>query len=1381
MNGNFVTIRLSNHNAKVSNFDNNGEFYGISIVISRKPNKGITNDGDAHIVEYYYSDKKLTKAEGKPLADIIGSLKQALYSGEFTDTTGLAERQEVNLNNPEFHIVYHGSSAKFDAFDHSHMGEGEGAQAYGWGTYVTEVEGIGKSYANIGLRRGSHITYDGVPFWEVLDNEYYFDETWRIWKRYLFEAETTEDLKKRINSVYIDGRVASPRSKRRKEFDRQKKELLADIDNGRIKVDAPRHLYTVEIPDDTGSNYLSWDAQVKPEQAERINAGLQEIEETLNGYESSDARLMYKRSGVQIYNALQVALGSDKAASEFLARNGFVGIKYPAQYRSGGRADGASNYVIFNETDAKIVNRVEFLRTPQGTVYGWTDGNKIYLTKDGINPETPIHEYTHIWAKAMMQNNPNGWNSIKDLLRETPIWNEVINDPNYADIRNDENAVTSEALSRMSGKENARRMEQEAQRLIDEAQGETAKADATNLIQRMRKALNEFWNWVATDLFHIKEFDSVEQITDRVLWDMLNGTELNATPDGRTEKQIIGEQGAKALDKANEATHRMDNLAVAREMEDAFNAKRMRIEKLRASKPIMVEFNGEYELNRTSAKQWAKDNLRGEYINADIGEKIGLSKVGINEVTSHGSQDEAHLISIKAIPAFIEQSIFIDEIPNTKSHDKYDSYRYYVCGAKINEEDYTVKIVVGVKGDSKYYDHRLTQIEKGSLIDNLNGLSNSVAEHQKASLIGKDNKLASLLQTNEKENAKRIRMATGWERGADGKWRYEIEDSKISDTIEIDGKKFKRDGYEMLWRSGKLIDHVDNPALFEAYPELANIRIETDDMTGDNVSNGGYDAKLKRIVIHASDVKELNSILNHEIQHAIQHIEGFAKGGNEKTALIYGAEHPYHEAILTAKYVVENAKRKGYDLDYNKVKELMLAIDNDTATPEMEAELIKGTGLTIEELGDLYPFDLTFKMYQSFAGEVEARNAQSRMNMTPEQRRETLLAETEDVAREDQIFLMENTNLRSLNKNNDQNELSLQKINSNDVSKRISQEDNRSLSEEDGRMAEIANRLQERSRAYEESNGRSGQTISEYERKEIELKEAETYAKENGLWLDMSDAMRLGEPGPSGNENDTYVAYDNTIYKINNLINSKGIVQLLNKILLHNRYFPQTSYKLVGFTGFDGRNVYPILKQQYVKNATFATPEEIDSYMRGPGFEQVGEASYSNEKITISDLRPRNVMKDTDGDIYVIDAEFNINNSNKETDLLREQGIEFLESNSNLQQLTPEDATNHTIALEQRAQEVANKLGVEVEIDNNLRAKGAYNTRTGRIRINPSRCVTEQDVEKTILHEALGHGGIQAVTGARFNDVCRMAYDLMSEEQRADFRRRHGNIDDEAI
>ena len=177
--------------------------------------------------------------------------------------------------------------------------------------------------------------------------------------------------------------------------------------------------------------------------------------------------------------------------------------------------------------------------------------------------------------------------------------------------------------------------------------------------------------------------------------------------------------------------------------------KQTRINKLRNSTPINIVFDNQYDLNRDSAKQWMKDNIRGEYTNKDTGETIQISKVGANKVTSHGEKDIAHLQSIVAIPQLIENAIFIDEQQNEKGNDKYDSYRYYVCGAKINGEDYTIKIVIGVKGDSKYYDHRLTQIEKGILIDNLNVMANHVAENQNASYsMGKDSKLLSILQTN---------------------------------------------------------------------------------------------------------------------------------------------------------------------------------------------------------------------------------------------------------------------------------------------------------------------------------------------------------------------------------------------------------------------------------------------------------------------------------------------------------------------------------------------------------------------------------------------------------------------------------------------------------
>ena len=191
-----------------------------------------------------------------------------------------------------------------------------------------------------------------------------------------------------------------------------------------------------------------------------------------------------------------------------------------------------------------------------------------------------------------------------------------------------------------------------------------------------------------------------------------------------------------------------------------------------------------------------------------------------------------------------------------------------------------------------------------------------------------------------KKDAKAIKLATGWERGADGKWRYEMPDAKIKDMKDIGGGNIvKRFDDDMLWNDGKLADVIDAPGLFEAYPQLKDVRIDTDAIMNDMPSNGEYNAKTNTITIHADELKYMNSILNHEIQHAIQHIEGFARGGSPR--LIRG-----------------EVKKND---DYNS--------------------------------------------YKSLAGEVEARNVESRMGMTDEERRNSLAEETEDVNRDEQIVM----------------------------------------------------------------------------------------------------------------------------------------------------------------------------------------------------------------------------------------------------------------------------------------------------------------------------------------------------------------------------------------
>lgn len=175
------------------------------------------------------------------------------------------------------------------------------------------------------------------------------------------------------------------------------------------------------------------------------------------------------------------------------------------------------------------------LRTPQGTIYGWAVDGKIYLTEAGINPDTPIHEYTHLWAEAMMSKNKKGWNSIKALLKETPVWNEVVADPNYSNITNNEDAVASEVLSRISGRENAARMESEAQKVIDEDKDVFEKAKSVTLLNRIKRALDMFWKWVGKELFKIKKFGSINEVTDRVLYDLMHSTKLNSN-----DKSLIG-------------------------------------------------------------------------------------------------------------------------------------------------------------------------------------------------------------------------------------------------------------------------------------------------------------------------------------------------------------------------------------------------------------------------------------------------------------------------------------------------------------------------------------------------------------------------------------------------------------------------------------------------------------------------------------------------------------------------------------------------------------------------------------------------------------------------------------------------------------------------
>ena len=276
-----------------------------------------------------------------------------------------------------------------------------------------------------------------------------------------------------------------------------------------------------------------------------------------------------------------------------------------------------------------------------------------------------------------------------------------------------------------------------------------------------------------------------------------------------------------------------------------------------------------------------------------------------------------------------------------------------------------------------------------------------------------------------KKDAKAIKLATGWERGADGRWRYEMPDAKIKDMKDIGGGNIvKRFDDDMLWNDGKLTNVIDAPGLFEAYPQLKDVRIDTDAIMNDMPSNGNYNAKTNTITIHADELKYMNSILNHEIQHAIQYIEGFGKGGSpEQMEKEFKEAQDEWKARAYAHELEEKAKEMGGEYNQLEVEKALVEeykdLDMSDELPDKETR-IKGfnyfaRGYADRSMDDTikrfrlnestrFDFD-SYKEYLKLAGEVESRNVEKRLGMTDEERRNSLASETEDVNRDEQIVM----------------------------------------------------------------------------------------------------------------------------------------------------------------------------------------------------------------------------------------------------------------------------------------------------------------------------------------------------------------------------------------
>ena len=303
---------------------------------------------------------------------------------------------------------------------------------------------------------------------------------------------------------------------------------------------------------------------------------------------------------------------------------------------------------------------------------------------------------------------------------------------------------------------------------------------------------------------------------------------------------------------------------------------------------------------------------------------------------------------------------------------------------------------------------------------------------------------------NDSEGSETIRKETGWHLGTDGKWRFEIDDSQmkvftsgdalfrkehpeytrlqelydkfwdgtitdaeqneLTDLNETWGGELARLRTRLQRGNARLADIIQHDVLFENYPQLEDVRIKLVDL---DRATGAYAVDGSEIMIDEdlfrNEYQEAkrDGTLIHEIQHAIQDIEGFAMGANfdminaaiSATEDEVRAADKYYESaaddLLDALDETGYFNKYGEDIDITSEVELSRIRDEyrdtDPDIEELVDELedsqkdLQESQNKLRELRNMSPAEF----YKYAAGEVEARDTANRLNYGEGERRAT--------------------------------------------------------------------------------------------------------------------------------------------------------------------------------------------------------------------------------------------------------------------------------------------------------------------------------------------------------------------------------------------------------
>ena len=267
------------------------------------------------------------------------------------------------------------------------------------------------------------------------------------------------------------------------------------------------------------------------------------------------------------------------------------------------------------------------------------------------------------------------------------------------------------------------------------------------------------------------------------------------------------------------------------------------------------------------------------------------------------------------------------------------------------------------------------------------------------------------------EDDERVRKETGWHTGMEGKLRFEIDDSKMKyhrggdaafsrshpdyaeyqklvDKMltgsaeawkpedqerlqELDktwGREYGRLSERVESGNATLEDVIDHEELFQAYPQLRNVRVEFKELPGN--TQGYFSPSENKIALDSKLRSAPEATIIHEIQHAIQKAEGFASGASPE----YWQQHRDEAKEARIADIREEIARLEEQLPWDLNRWTAEDDAIEAKIGELEDSIIdiqNGVGLD------------RYDLYRNTAGEIEARDAASRRGLTPEQRRAT--------------------------------------------------------------------------------------------------------------------------------------------------------------------------------------------------------------------------------------------------------------------------------------------------------------------------------------------------------------------------------------------------------